>query len=1155
MPAPATVAQSATTHVQVDPNRCHPCTALWPIARGVKRSLTRMQTSTTPDAHVAQQYPGDPQNAQDVTQPVIDRGSSQGSGTQSVVDRDVVEQCIKYKPSISIAELLRSLYRPKGSTHKRVLHVFSGEANRPGSLGSAVRALGHQCVEIDTTNGDWHDLLGRQLYHAILRSIYAGEWDAVFIGTPCNTFSVARMNEGGASQVRSTARAIKAHELTPNELRVRSQSDMLVSLSVKIAVAATKMEVPWVIENPPHRGLGSSRFREKYSDHYSLFQVPAVQTLLQRSSSAHVLFDQCAFGGDYQKWTQLLYSHLLKGQLDHWCNHQCSHGFNSHQEVAIGDKSQASAAYPEAMAWALAHALLRRTANTANLTTAPRLRSGSAKPHATDSIAYAAIQSAKPAGTASMRRLLPEENHVLISEPFPQVNLPVVADWEEAPTELREQPAPRSTDQLIPRSMQEDLLRHGRDVHACYDAASRGRWKWARDHRPAPLVASEEQCFCPETPKGWSWKKRAGRDLWDAIMPSSWPDDPPDFQLNASAILAYALEHKFTDMQVISWMCNGYPGPDVPYHTVIGTPHVGALKSMEALMKCAAKDRKRGWGEYGAPLPPVWPVLCDPVNIAWRHGKARMTIDKSMQLTQLYDAYNAHIQLELEPTIEYVSPALAGRSTAILLTAGVSVKLWGFDVDAYFRKSGKQRTHWWMSGLLYWDGYGFDPRIQFGQREAPVRLGRQSTFLRFAIHQELRRIDRAYPSKIGRILEWLAIRARHAGIAGADTDCFAVLFYVMLFVDDAAGASIDDLLYDQQGEPVYILVEGKRVHQTRAHMHYDASLGMLVHFGHDESEGKGVPPQMRRTFLGVTECLLTEKLYLTSEKKETYRLECLAAKAGPTLHRAGGGVTVPYGDLNSLVHKLIHAASVHILGRQRLWHLKAALRAKTNLSSGQCILHKAALLELDWWVERLESSTEEGVPIAHRLGFPESGDPAVIDTYSDASRELKSPGSSGGGAWCIMNGTFYFIERRWTDHERMTYSINVLEYAIMNMGTFTFVQEARRLRLPVSHAREHTDNTAAEHVAERGRPQTYEMHELTQHRYQRMVRESFNTATLRITSEDNDVADGLSRGGAKLASALIMAVQAGLAVERLAIDPIENNLQAMLRGSSHPGLQ
>ena len=96
-------------------------------------------------------------------------------------------------------------------------------------------------------------------------------------------------------------------------------------------------------------------------------------------------------------------------------------------------------------------------------------------------------------------------------------------------------------------------------------------------------------------------------------------------------------------------------------------------------------------------------------------------------------------------------------------------------------------------------------------------------------------------------------------------------------------------------------------------------------------------------------------------------------------------------------------------------------------------------------------------------------------------------------------------------------------------------------------------NTAAEHVAERGRPQTYEMHELTLHRYQRLVRESSTTATSRITSVDNDIADWLSRGGEKLATAIRQAVQAGLAIRRLAIDPIENDLQAMLEGSSRPG--
>ena len=170
------------------------------------------------------------------------------------------------------------------------------------------------------------------------------------------------------------------------------------------------------------------------------------------------------------------------------------------------------------------------------------------------------------------------------------------------------------------------------------------------------------------------------------------------------------------------------------------------------------------------------------------------------------------------------------------------------------------------------------------------------------------------------------------------------------------------------------------------------------------------------------------------------------------------------------------------------------------------------------------------------MGFPESGDPTLIDSYSDASRELKSPGSSGGGAWCIIAGVFYFIERRWTNNERETYSINVLEYAIMNMATFTFASEARRLGLPVSFVREHTDNSSAEHVAERRRPSTFEIHELTQHRYERLSREGLFSATTRITSIDNDVADWLSRGGQKLMAAIKLAARAGLSVRRLAIE-------------------
>ena len=210
------------------------------------------------------------------------------------------------------------------------------------------------------------------------------------------------------------------------------------------------------------------------------------------------------------------------------------------------------------------------------------------------------------------------------------------------------------------------------------------------------------------------------------------------------------------------------------------------------------------------------------------------------------------------------------------------------------------------------------------------------------------------------------------------------------------------------------------------------------------------------------------------------------------------------------------------------------------------MLQAAAQAELKWWIARLEQPHEEGVPLATRGSFPTSGDPSVLDSYSDASRERGSTSRSGGGAWCIIAGVFCFIERRWTAHERESYSINVLEYAAMNMGSFTFIKEARARGLPISHLREHVDNSAAECVAERGRPKTERMQVLTQRRYQRLADEKVYSAVFRIASVDNDIADGLSRGGSMLQNAIKMAVQAGLTVRRLEIDCIEDELQYFL---------
>lgn len=105
----------------------------------------------------------------------------------------------------------------------------------------------------------------------------------------------------------------------------------------------------------------------------------------------------------------------------------------------------------------------------------------------------------------------------------------------------------------------------------------------------------------------------------------------------------------------------------------------------------AAKDRDKGWVKSGFSLPPVWPMRADPMNIVFRNGKPRMTIDKSMQLVAGVRSYNDCVDLESQPAIEYVSVAMLGRAAATLLTSGIKVRVWGFDLEAYFRKTVARR--------------------------------------------------------------------------------------------------------------------------------------------------------------------------------------------------------------------------------------------------------------------------------------------------------------------------------------------------------------------------------------------------------------------------------------------------------------------------------
>ena len=111
----------------------------------------------------------------------------------------------------------------------------------------------------------------------------------------------------------------------------------------------------------------------------------------------------------------------------------------------------------------------------------------------------------------------------------------------------------------------------------------------------------------------------------------------------------------------------------------------------------------------------------------------------------------------------------------------------------------------------------------------------------------------------------------------------------------------------------------------------------------------------------------------------------------------------------------------------------------------------------------------------------------------------------------------------------------------MLTGTMLDLVEARRAAgeplAPVTHVHEFTDNTGAEHSSERGKPASGQMHAIVARRYAENLARRVFTHTERVTSLDNDVADGLSRGGAMRANALRMMASLGLQIERVPVEP------------------
>ena len=1054
----------------------------------------------------------------------------------------------------------------RGEGAHSYLIVYAGPRSNKRRLAAKLLLDDPGCAvdELDIANGVGEDVRNLALQAKTLARIAAGAYTAVFVAIPCSSYAVVR-----GLRLRSPSEP-EGIAPVPKEWRLYLEKhNALSEFGETIAELCERVGVSWAVENPASRSeMGSDAYWKEFETWGSLWDRPRIKSLQARGAKRYLL-PHCAFGSQFQKYIEIMCSPDLIGAADGLFNSvRCTHG--KHADVAVGrdtrgrSKAANTAAYPEELNVVLA-ALLSSGAKRQKR----RLHPGSRKPHGEDALLLEHQRAERWAKPGSLRTLEPELEEVLRIEPLPLTNAPRTSEYVDPPPQPEMVPGPFTTEQLIPAEVVAKVTGYGRQVAKCLGRAKRGQagWQHARRLRPEPLVFEEHEALNP-CGHGFAWVRMhpdeplTSQSLWKALTPSHWPEDPPCREegvplVNAERWSEWAERTGFTDKRIDSWNKHGYPGAGLPNVAVLAPPHVGALKEPTHFEECNKRDLEFGFISPGTSFPAMWPLICDPCNIVVQNGKPRLTIDKSMWIsgrTHL-PPYNLVIDLDeqgrLYGRLLLVRVWEFTRGAAILMTAAsacdpVQLEIAVFDLMAFFRIHPKQRLHMRESGRIMANGFSYDRRPNFGERDAPDHTCAESDGLAWFMKHEMARLDMAYPSRVPSINLWLAQRkAKRVELgSGSAVEAFLwdVLFFLVFYVDDGGLASWTEPLFDHRGDQIFELADGpegqqRRRPRLRIAMYFEACIGVAEYVGHGCPEKKRQRHARDRVYLGIRIDLDAQRRLLPRVKAEAYGSLAQRCLRGRRVMPNG----VPVADLTlfvSLVHKLLHASDTIPLGKQHLFHCRQAIKQAKDVLIGRARTMSGVLVtarvatELEWWIAQLACLDSTGLPLACRYSFPGCSSESNLVRYSDAARELdKRAELSGAGAWSVIRGTFYYVHFVYEREELEAYSINVLEAHARDASGAVFLEKAEELGCKITHTTAFVDNTTAEHIAESGRTSTAMLNELNKVRLSRLLEKGIFESNERVASVDNDVADLLSRGDVE--EALRFPADCGLPCVRL----------------------
>ena len=192
------------------------------------------------------------------------------------------------------------------------LILFSGKS-RNGDLQHELSARGWLVCAVDLLCPTPTNILDEAVWGQLLKDLEEGRYAALWMATPCETFSPLQKKQPGPRPLRSAARVggLPRSQLTQAEQKQLREANILISHTVRAAQAQSKAGKAWGIENPTHSG-----------DRPELWKMPEVEQLWKTDGVKSYRFDQCRMGCETAKPTIFLARGLDFSHLDgKRCNH------------------------------------------------------------------------------------------------------------------------------------------------------------------------------------------------------------------------------------------------------------------------------------------------------------------------------------------------------------------------------------------------------------------------------------------------------------------------------------------------------------------------------------------------------------------------------------------------------------------------------------------------------------------------------------------------------------------------------------------------------------------------------------------------------------------------------------------------------------------